>query len=59
MSDVEYPIGQAILAMILGIPGAFIMGIFRWVGLVGSDAVLITWLGSGILLTLLITGIEG
>jgi len=58
MSDVEYPVGQAILAMILGIPGALLMGVFRWAGFVGSDAVLLAWMGSGLVLTLWITGLD-
>jgi len=58
MSDVEYPVGEAILAMILGIPGALVAGVFRWAGLVDSTGVIIAWLVSGVVLTLWLTGLE-
>lgn len=58
MSEVEYPVGKAILAMILGIPGALMAGILRWAGLIDSNGVIIAWLVSGFILTIWLTELE-
>ena len=57
MSEVEYPVGKAILAMILGIPGALLAGVLRWAGLIDSNGVIIAWLVSGFVLAVWLTGL--
>jgi hypothetical protein len=59
MSEVEYPIGHAIAAMILGIPGLLLMSVFRWAGLVGFDAVFGGWMVSGLILSFWLLGAPG
>ena len=50
-------LGQAILAVILGIPGLLLMGLFKWAGLVGPNAVLWGWMGSGLVLSIWLVGL--
>lgn len=56
MSEVEYPVGHAIIAMILGIPGALLMSVFESAGLVESSTVFLVWMGSGLILTFWLIG---
>lgn len=58
MSAVEYPVGKAILALILGIPGALVAGVLRWAGLIDSSGVITAWLVSGFVLAIWLTGLE-
>jgi hypothetical protein len=56
MSEVEYPVGHAIIAMILGIHGALLMSVFRSAGLVENSTVILVWMGSGLILTFWLIG---
>jgi hypothetical protein len=47
-------VGDAIIAMILGIPGALLMFVLRWAGFVDMGAVFTGWMVSGAILYMLL-----